>query len=275
VVRGALLARWWQLGGIGGPLGYPTGDDAAVPGGFTTTFAGGALFWSAGTGAHMLRGAILDRYVATGGSKVLGFPTADDGPTSANNGAWAPVQGGAVYWSAATGAHVVRGALLARWWQLGGIGGPLGYPTGDDAAVPGGFTTAFAGGALFWSAGTGAHMLRGAILGRYATLGGSATMGFPVGDDGPTTTAGGAVATFTGGSLSATAATPGGAIYWSPATGAHGVWGDIWHHWLAAGAQASPYGYPVADQTVDGTGTQVAEFQHGRLSQPAAGAVQG
>src|SRR3712207_8000062 len=95
-------------------------------------------------------------------------------------------QGGVVYWSAKTGAHDVRGAILEHWRSLGAQTGVLGYPTGDDVAVPGGFKTDFTGGSIYWSAATGPRMVRGAILQRYVAAGGPASLGFPVADDGGT-----------------------------------------------------------------------------------------
>ncbi len=89
---------------------------------------GGSLFWSPTTGVRMVRGSILARYVAAGGPQVLGVPVADDGRTADGAGALVRLQHGAIYWSARTGAHVLSGAVLQRWWQLGGHTGTLGYP---------------------------------------------------------------------------------------------------------------------------------------------------
>jgi uncharacterized protein with LGFP repeats len=236
VVRGAILARWQSLGAETGPLGYPTSDDAAVPGGFRTAFAGGSIYWSAATGARIVRGAILQRYEAAGGPRVLGFPVADDGGTADGTGVLVHLQGGVIYWSARTGAHVVRGAILDRWRSLGAQTGVLGYPTGDDVAVPGGFRTDFAGGSIYWSAATGPQMVRGAILQRYVTAGGPASLGFPIADDGGTADGTGALVRLQG-----------GVVYWSAKTGAHDVRGAILEHWRSVGAQTGVLGYPTGD----------------------------
>ncbi|SHN82722.1 LGFP repeat-containing protein, partial [Geodermatophilus obscurus] len=137
-VRGAILERWRSLGAQTGMLGYPIGDDVAVPGGWRTDFAGGSIYWSAATGARMVRGAILQRYVAAGGPAVLGFPVADDGGTADGTGALVRLQGGVIYWSPKTGAHDVRGAILTHWLQQGGPTGALGFPLTDHAALPDG-----------------------------------------------------------------------------------------------------------------------------------------
>jgi uncharacterized protein with LGFP repeats len=217
-------------------LGYPTGDDVAVPGGFKTDFAGGSIYWSPATGPRLVRGAILQRYVAAGGPRALGFPIADDGGTADGTGALVRLQGGVIYWSARTGAHVVRGAILERWRSLGAQTGVLGYPTGDDVAVPGGFKTDFAGGSIYWSPATGARLVRGAILQRYVTAGGPGVLGHPTADDDATYDRSGAVLWL-----------PGGAVFWSPSTGAHVVRGAILERWLTLGGETGPLGYPVGD----------------------------
>lgn len=58
-----------------------------------------------------------------------------------------------------------------------------------------------------------------------------------------------------------------GAIYWSPATGAHAVRGAIRQHWAAAGGERGPLGYPMTDEiaTYDGL-ARVTKFQGGQLS---------
>jgi uncharacterized protein with LGFP repeats len=121
-----------------------------VSGGWKTDFAGGSIYWSPSTGARMVRGALLQRYVAAGGSASLGFPVADDGGTADGTGALVRLQGGVVYWSAKTGAHDVRGAILERWLADGGPAGPLGFPVTDHAALPdgGGWQVRFQNGTL-------------------------------------------------------------------------------------------------------------------------------
>jgi uncharacterized protein with LGFP repeats len=249
VVRGDILATWRRWGAESGALGYPTGDDTAAPnGGYLTTFRGGSVYWSPSTGAKVLRGAILQRYVAHGGPRLLGYPTTDDGP-AANGGAKAELQGGAIYWSSTTGAHVVRGNILAKWRQLGAESGVLGYPTGDDTAMAGGYLTTFRGGSVYWSSATGARMVRGALLERYVAAGGPAALGFPTADEGPAGS--GAKVPLTGGT-----------VYWSRATGAHVVEGAAARHYVQMGQTTSWLGFPVSDTAETPRGTRT-EFQGG------------
>jgi uncharacterized protein with LGFP repeats len=270
VVRGEVRSAWWGRGGITGPLGFPTKNTASVAGlGDTTgqvgTFSGGALYWSAATGARLVSGNVLTAYVAAGGPEEVGFPVADQGPVT--GGTAAAFQAGSIYASAGTGAHLVRGEVRSAWWGRGGITGPLGFPTSDTASVTGlggtkGQVGTFSGGALYWSAATGARLLSGDVLAAYVAAGGPAKIGFPVADQGPVT--GGTAAAFQDGS-----------IYASPGNGAHLVRGAIRTAYWASGAITGPLGFPTAG-TVAATGNgqtgSVAAFQRGSIYASTAGA---
>ena len=261
-VRGNLLAAWRAKGAQSGVLGYPVGGDEAVPGGYRSRFQGGTLYWSQATGARMIRGALLERYEAAGGPRVIGFPVADE-RTTARSGAAVDLTGGAVYWSPATGARVVRGDILATYRRWGAEAGALGYPTGDDQAYASGFRTTFQGGHVYWSAPTGSHVLRGAILDRYLAHGGAPVLGFPTTDD---------VAAAGGG---ARAEVQGGAIYWSSATGAHVVRGNILARWRQWGAESGALGYPTGDDAAAPNGGYLTTFRGGTVwwSQPTGAKV--
>ncbi|WP_448617631.1 hypothetical protein [Geodermatophilus sp. URMC 65] len=250
VVRGSILTRWQKWGAESGRLGYPTADETAIAGGAVSTFQGGSVYWSSSTGAKVVRAAILRRYVAAGGPRVLGFPTVNEGPAAAG-GAKVELQGGVVYWSSETGAHVVRGDILARWRQLGAESGRLGYPIGDDAAVAGGYQTAFRNGTVYWSRSTGAKVVRAAILRKYVAAGGPQVLGFPTADEGPV--AGGARVELQG-----------GVVYWSSETGAHVVRGDILARWRQLGGETGRLGFPTGDDTAVPGGYQTT-FRGGTI----------
>ena len=60
------------------------GDGGVYPigGGFGQNYAGGKIFFTPDTGAHIMGGAILEKYESLGGpaDSDLGFPTIDEGP---------------------------------------------------------------------------------------------------------------------------------------------------------------------------------------------------
>jgi uncharacterized protein with LGFP repeats len=156
-VRGTIRAKYDQLGGSTGRLGFPTSNQVpAAPGGQFNSFQGGFIVWSPSTGAHEVVGAIKDKYNQLGGStSALGFPISGEGPASPG-GRMNTFQNGYIVWSPATGAHEVRGAIRAKYDQLGGSTGIMGFPTSDEFAIPGGARNNFQyGHYIEWRPGIG------------------------------------------------------------------------------------------------------------------------
>ncbi|PPK95986.1 LGFP repeat-containing protein [Kineococcus xinjiangensis] len=154
IVTGAIRDTWWAQRAERSPLGFPVGEEVPLRGGVVQAFRGGLVYWSPATGAHEVRGAVLDRYGSTGWENgVLGYPVT--GERAVRGGAFTAFQGGSIYWSPTTGAHVVRGALRGAWGSLGWEGGRLGFPRSGEYPVPGGVRQDFQGGTLtfVWSTG--------------------------------------------------------------------------------------------------------------------------
>lgn len=288
-------------------LGLPTNDETSltgVSGALTATFQGGYIDWSAATGAHTIYGAIGAEYAATanenstacttttiyllspfGGPPIrgvrlvpisvqaeLGAPTSDEMnvPGVAGVARMNTFQGGDIYWSPSTGAHVVYGDTAAK---LDALGGPAGYgmPTSDEAdvpGVPGVHVTYFQNGgpytaAIFWSAATGANAVYGAIGAEYAALAneteyyGTAVQTIlvaPTSDEMDVPgVAGARENTFQG-----------GVIYFSPGTGAHVVYGGIGALYNSMGGPTSYLGLPTSDEEPAAAG-RVGYFQNGKI----------
>jgi uncharacterized protein with LGFP repeats len=216
---------------LGGPAGYglPISDEADLPGvpgvRFVNFQNGGSLYWSvtAGpTGAHAVYGAINAEYQRTAyetdyyGRDVqalLGAPTSDEMNVPGVPGARLNTfVGGTIYWSPGTGAHVVYGAIAAEYAatvnERGGTGvvvkALLGLPTSDEMnvpGVPGARMNTFQGGAIFWSPGTGAHTVYGAIGSYYLSHNGPAEIGLPTSEEGNSPLGDGRAQTFQRGTL--------------------------------------------------------------------------
>ncbi|SDF43250.1 LGFP repeat-containing protein [Blastococcus aurantiacus] len=183
-VWGEILKAYGALRWETGRLGYPTSSEIALPGGgAANSFQGGRIYWSPRTGAHSVSGSILAAYKAQRYQLgPLGFPTSDEialpGGGTANR-----FQGGRIYWSSRTGAHWVIGSILAAYKAQHYQAGPLGFPTSDEIALPGGAVSHFQGGSVFWSPGRGAHVLRGGLLAAYKAQGyQKGSLGYPVSD---------------------------------------------------------------------------------------------
>lgn len=269
----AITAAWQAAGGDGSPLGAPQGDVYPAGAGFAQDFAGGKMFFSPPTGAKALYGAILDEYVSMGGPADMGFPNIEEVPGLASpdsrvvtfSGAGNPV----VYWTPDHGAHVVRGPINAAWDKLGSSTGVLGVPVGDESYDGATVTQKFSGGELSFNGATKAFATVPPDLaaqladlqvqvdpvaaidyawraagGQAGVLGARQGVAYPVGDGG------------TGQDFA------GGKVYFSPATGAGAVEGEVLAKYESLGGPAgSDLGFPVASEAAGPlTGSRVAQF---------------
>ena len=142
-----MLDDYRRLSYENGFLGYPTSDEIALRGGALSIFQGGLVYWSPATGAHEVHGQVLDAYRRLGFENgFLGYPTSDE--IALSGGALGRFAGGSVYWSPATGAHALSGALLDAYTSGGAERGALGYPTSEPYAAGGGTRVDFERGSL-------------------------------------------------------------------------------------------------------------------------------
>ncbi len=151
-VGGAIRQKWGQLGSEAGALGYPVTSEQVTPsgGGRFNHFEKGSIYWSLGTAAHQVGGPIRDKWGAFGWEGgPLGFPLTDEA-AAGKGGRYNLFTGGAIYYSSATGAHVVWGALRDDWVRAGAENGRYGYPTGDEYDYEGGKAQEFQGGRITW-----------------------------------------------------------------------------------------------------------------------------
>jgi uncharacterized delta-60 repeat protein len=245
-------------------LGPATSGEVAVAGGQQQQFAGGTIYWSQSTGAHVVQGAILARYLGMGGpAGPVGFPTTDELGTPDGVGRFNHFTGNGVgasiYWTPGTGAHEVQGLIRARWAALGWEGGPLGYPVTDESTTPDGvgrFNHFSNGGSVYWTPGTGAHAVYGMIRATWAATGWeNGPLGYPTTDELGTPDGVGRFNHFS----------KGGSVYWTPGTGANAVYGAIRAAWAASGWETGPLGYPVTSE-FDVPGGRRNVFQRGALT---------
>jgi thermolysin len=155
IVYGAIRVKWDALGAEAGFLGMPTTDElsTACGGGRFNHFQGGSIYWTPATGAHEVHGAIRSKWASLGWEcSFLGFPLTDETTTPDGIGRFNHFQGGSIYWTPATGAHEVHGAIRDRWASLGWERSRLGYPTSDELVWAGtGRVSRFQGGSIYWS----------------------------------------------------------------------------------------------------------------------------
>ncbi len=260
----AISAAWDGAGGDTGPLGGKDGDVYAVGAGFGQNFAGGKIFFTPQTGAHIMAGAILDKYQSLGGpaDSDLGFPTIDEGPGRApgsRNTTFSAADNPVIFWTPDNGARVVRGAINAAWDKLGGSAAVLGVPTGDETSRGDVISQQFTGGEVSWNRKTKAFtttppeladQLAGLEVPSDATSEIAAARRAAGGALGPLGAPdGGQYAIGTDGVGQNYA---GGKIFYSPTTGADVVTGQVLAKYESVGGPTGDLGFPTASESDGG-----------------------
>ncbi|WP_043657132.1 LGFP repeat-containing protein [Nocardia thailandica] len=120
----------------------------------SATAAGGSTTIATPNGDVTVSGEVYKKYVQVGGpNSPLGAPeeAQEAGP---NGGQYQDFDGGTIYWSPETGAHIVWGDIREAWEDNGGANGTLGYPTSDETdTANGGKQSTFSGGTITWVGG--------------------------------------------------------------------------------------------------------------------------
>ena len=200
-------------------------------GGCSQTFVkAGLTYWSPATALVATSGGIRSYLLSNGGvAGPLGYPTA--AATCGTRGCAQAFQGGTVVSRATGGTFAVRGPIHQLWTAARGVSGSLGLPTSALLTVTGGTAQAFDGGSVYWSAGTGAHAVSGAIRSAWWATGSiTGPFGFPTSDH-VGVAAGGVKVSFSG-----------GAIYSSTAGGTRALRGRLHDAFVRAGGATGPSG---------------------------------
>ncbi len=185
-------ARYAALGGAAGVLGAATGAVQVCPDrvGYYQHYKNGSIYWSPGSGAHEVRGAIRTKWAALSWERgLLGYPRTGEltGRDPQKEGRCQHFQNGSIYWHAQTGAREVHGAILTKYRALGEEASLLGYPTTDETGTPDGRGrfNHFQRGSLYWTSTTSAHEVHGLIRDYWAQQGWerNAQLGYPISDE--------------------------------------------------------------------------------------------
>jgi LGFP repeat len=187
--------------------------------------------------------------------KILGAATSGEIPVPNVAGAsMETYQGGTIYFSPDSGAHVVYGDIATKYASPS-AGGPAGYglPTSDEAplsGVPGVRITTFLGNnrAIVWSPSYGPHLIYGSIGAEYSATANETDhtgtsvqkiLGAPTSDEMsvPNMTGFNRMNTFVGGT-----------IYYSAGTNAHVVYGSIGNEYAALKGPTGSLGLPTSDE---------------------------
>src|SRR6266542_1408348 len=155
---------WVDYEGMGesGAIGLPVAAAVAIGGGTQQVFQGAQMYFKSGASkAFEVHGAILAKYLSSGGPAVWGFPVSNEQDVMSGTAAIGRIsefERCSIYWSGNTGAFEVHGDIRDRYRLVGGPGGDLGFPTSDESDVPGASAPAryntFQHGRIVWFGST-------------------------------------------------------------------------------------------------------------------------
>lgn len=198
-----IYRTWQRLGGEAGFVGSPFRGETGSGDATYAEFTGADLWWSRDTGTHEVHGPIRRRYRRfSARDDRLGVPTSNQRTGQAAGARFNVFEGGRIYFSRETRAHVLYGPVLRRYLRLGGDGARLALPTTDvrPGHDPRWRYAVFQGGRVYWSKATGPRQVWGRFLRRYLRLGGDGSaLGLPT--TGQRKVRNGAVQRFQGGRM--------------------------------------------------------------------------
>ncbi|ADG78877.1 LGFP repeat protein OS=Tsukamurella paurometabola (strain ATCC 8368 / DSM / CCUG 35730 / CIP 100753 / JCM 10117 / KCTC 9821 / NBRC 16120 / NCIMB 702349/ NCTC 13040) OX=521096 GN=Tpau_2269 PE=4 SV=1 [Tsukamurella paurometabola] len=97
---------------------------------------------------------IIAEYAQYGYEKGhLGAPLGPVAELPDGKGKFLTLKGGTIYWSEASGAHVVHGVIGDKWGAQGHESGKLGYPTSDEKSEDGAIKQTFQNGTITFKDG--------------------------------------------------------------------------------------------------------------------------
>lgn len=266
VLNGEFRNAWGAVGGAGGSLGWPTGDQEPISGGTRQVFQQGAIVVPTGGAGVVLSGEI-GAYWATGSNgTLLGSPISSPSSLSAGGltGVMQNFQRGIVVSSSTTGTYaVLNGEFRNAWGAAGGVAGSLGWPTAAEESIPGGTRQVFQRGAIIVPTGAAAVVLSGEIGAYWAAGSNGALLGSPTAS--PTSlTAGGVTGLMQNFQR--------GMVLSSSTTGTFAVLiGPIRTAWGMTGGTGGSFGWPIGDQQIFSGGVR-QNFQRGMVAVTSEGA---
>ena len=194
----------------------------------------------------------------------LGWPTSNHSATPGKPGAFTHFQGGSIYWSNATGSHIVKGAIKTKWSALGWENSELGFPKTDEIEIFNktfmandrkslGVYQEYEGGRMYYQWGApAAYEVRGLILGKYLEMKAQKSfLGFATSDETAVANTNGRQNTFER-----------GIIIWSPATEAHAIPTAVLKVYNTNGGAAGKLGFATGEAGIV-NGKFLQEFQGG------------
>ncbi len=260
---GYIAARYKAMGEQGSFLGSSLGPVRATSDGRGTCvpYQGGYIYYTSSTGAWAMTNFMRERWLASGYSSTLGYPTGDKVATR-DGGFLQLFQHGCITDSGSTSTQAVYGYLWTLWKANGREGGVLRYPTGPrtEGLPDAGVIQTFQNGCIVDSASTPTQLVHSYIWTIWQANGReTGVLRYPTGPRTEGLPDTGVIQTFQKGCIVDSASTVTSVV--------HGV---RWTAWQEAGREKGVLGYPDGAVTEHRRG-RYQVFQKGELWSAATG----
>jgi uncharacterized protein with LGFP repeats len=234
-VPGRIGAAYADAGGPGGSLGAPEGPQTCADGSCWQSFASGALVDAAGV-IRKMSPPIYDLWNGAGaGASSLGLPISDVTGGLPDGGSYQRFASGSIYFSPASGAHAIGGAIRTAWGAQRYERGPFGYPTSGSYAVPGGRAQDFQRGVIVYRDIGMSVLLVGEPYDVWVAAGGKdSALGYPKSNLRTGLKDSGWWQSFARGRIMSSAS-----------TGSRVITGPVYTKWAQQGWEKGPLGYPT------------------------------
>lgn len=167
--------KWASLGWERSPLGYPISDGSLLENnfGFYQYFQNGIITWITMNGQNTIAAVWGPIWKSYKKYRILdlGYPLSDEKPTIGGGGGYIYFRPFDVsdslqdrlliYKKGHDRAYLVYPGMRAKWQELGGELGSLGFPISEEEERPGyngGTIQRFEGGSLIWTPSTGTYL---------------------------------------------------------------------------------------------------------------------
>jgi hypothetical protein len=190
--------------------------------------------------AFEMHGLIYERFKSMTNSASLGLLVCDESNTTRAGGKKSLFSKGGIYWSPGTGAHPVLGNIYAEY-ENQGESKTWGFPIKASKTIPNGIEQEFQGCRFYYRNGAAsAHEVHGSILAKLLASGGVNKWGFPVTNESDVLKGSTVIGKYSEFETCT--------FFWSGATGAFEVHGDIRRKYMEMGGPLCDLGFPTSDE---------------------------
>lgn len=253
--------KYDAMGGTRSVLGAPTGAEGPIGDGRgrRRRYQYGNIYWTSATGAREVHGSIFREYDRQNGvAGVLRYPASDTRTSADKRTRYSNFEGGRIYSFVSNAATVaIPNPFFYKHESLRGVSGYLGYPVNNVRSSADGRSTYvnFERGRIY-SFDDRLVEIHGSVFDFHERIGGiKSPLKYPLIDLVPVGDGRGQTQWFEGGLL-----------WYTPTTGAQGLWGDVLSRYLDNGHARGYLRYPRSSMIAvgDGRGT-FARFENGNI----------